>query len=109
MILESWFMVFVDVAPKESATRARGFTYPRGSSASQGLARPSPVGTFYPGRARPVGVRNCDHVLDLRIRDAGRRRASALSNAREASNRPSTPVAPGKIVLSACETVPGRT
>jgi hypothetical protein len=26
MILESWFMVFVDVAPKESATRARGFT-----------------------------------------------------------------------------------
>jgi hypothetical protein len=45
MILESWFMVFVDVAPKESATRARGFTYPRGSSASQGLARPSPVGT----------------------------------------------------------------
>jgi hypothetical protein len=46
-------------------------------------------------RREACGVGNSDHVLDLRIRDARRRRANALSDAREAGNRPSTPVALG--------------
>jgi len=33
----------------------------------------------------PVGLRNCDHALDLRIRIRRQRRASASLDAREAS------------------------
>jgi hypothetical protein len=60
-------------------------------------------------RGDPVGVRNCDHALDLRIRSGRVRRASASLDAREASFRHFDSLAREPNGLTACGAIPDRT